>query len=83
MTQDKINAALNAPTRTDEMQLLINNLSVVPTPCGISIALEENHYGVNGIEVCVSVDKDNGVLTINVYENHGDEPSVTHNFDLN
>jgi hypothetical protein len=65
------------------MQVYINNLSVVPSPTGVSIALEENRHGVNGIEVCVSVDKDNGVLTINVYENHGDEPSVTHNFDLN
>ena len=79
----EIEAALNTPTRTDEMQLLINNLSVVPTPCGVSIAIEENHHGVNGIEVCVSVDNDNGVLTVNAYENHGDEPTVTHNFDLN
>jgi len=65
------------------MQVLVNDISVVPTPGGVSLAPDENHHGVNGIEVCVSVDKTKGVLTINVYQNHGDEPTITHTFDLN
>ena len=65
------------------MQFLANKLSVVPTPGGVSVAPDENHHGVNGVEVCISVDKTKGTLTVNIYHHHGDEPAITHTFDLN
>lgn len=65
------------------MQVIVNDISVVATPGGVSIAPEENNHGVNGVEVCVSVDKTKNVLTVNIYHNHGGEPAITHTFDLN
>ena len=62
------------------MQVIVNDISVVSTPIGVSVAPVE---GLSGIEVCVSVDKTKGVLTVNIYHNHGDEPAITHTFDLN
>jgi len=62
------------------MQTIINNLSIVPTPIGVSLAPDGNPYG---IEVCVSVDEAEGTLTVNIYQyTEGDNPIATHVVEL-
>jgi hypothetical protein len=64
----------------DKTQVYINNLSVVPSPTGVSI--EHHTHDLYGIEVCVSIDDHAGVLTVNVYRKHGDEPIASTSLQL-
>ena len=62
------------------MQVLVNDISVVPTPGGVSVTPLGT---LSGVEVCLSVDETKGTFTVNIYHNYGDEPAITHTFDLN
>jgi len=64
----------------DKTQVYINNLSVVPSPTGVSI--EHHIRDLYGIEVCVTIDDIENVLTVNVYRNHGDEPIASTSLQL-
>lgn len=62
------------------MQVYLNNLSIVPSPTGVSI--EHHIRDLYGIEVCVAIDDSADVLTVNVYRKHGDEPIASTSLQL-
>ena len=57
------------------MKTIINDISIVPTPIGVSLAPSDIPCST---EVCVSYNEPEGVLTIGVYQNaESDHPVST------
>ena len=57
------------------MKTIINDISIVPTPIGVSLAPSDVPCST---EVCVSFDEPKGALTISVYQNaESDHPVST------